>query len=80
MLNNAVAPFARQVLRVDKGRRWDGSPNLPFFLLFTGVSWAVLRGLTCTSQVPGFIGTDKIPLGRSQSPSPALPVRTRPGR
>lgn len=80
MFNNTVAPFARQVLRVGKRRRWDGSPNFPLFLLFTGVSQAVLRGLECTAQVPGLVVTNKTPLERGQNPSPSLPFRTRPGR
>lgn len=80
MFDNTVTPFERQVLRVDKWKRWDGSPNFPLFLLFTGVSWAVLEGLACTSQVPGFVGTNKTPLERGQSPSPALPTRARTGR
>lgn len=77
MFNNAVAPFVRQVLRVDKGRSWDG-PHI--FLLHTGVSWALLWGLACTSQVLGFVDTNKILLERGQSPSSALPIMARPGR
>lgn len=50
MFNNHPELFLKQILKVGRGRQWDGSPT-SLFLLFEGATQVVLNGMVYMSQV-----------------------------